>query len=469
MTRLLDRGVIVAVLVLLAVVPAVPSAAEPRDLQALVDATAPGETLRVASGTYSGNVNIDKPITIVGEGWPVVDAGGKGNGFNLSAPDVTIQGFVVRNTGVRADAENAAFSTSHAPRARIEDNHMEEVLYGVFMRSSPDSAIANNEISARDLPLGRRGDGIRLWESHGSTIEGNTLTRGRDVVFWFSNDLTIRDNKVSGNRYGMHFMYCERVDLERNWLERNSVGAFFMYSRRMTLTDNVLAFNRGPSGYGAGFKDVDGIEAEGNRIVGNRVGVYLDNSPTTAKIKQHFTSNLFAYNEIGVDFSPSVKNNIFSENAFIDNREQVGKRATGKLRGNDWTADGVGNYWSDFAGYDADGNGLGDVEYRIEDLFSYWTDQNPNLLFYSETPAARAVDLASVAFPVMRPDPKVVDDAALVAVPELTPMPRDAPKPSVGTLALASAGLVALALLIFAASGSGPFRLRHRRPEVKVT
>ena len=50
-----------------------------------------------------------------------------------------------------------------------------------------------------------------------------------------------------------------------------SVGAFLMYSRNLHLERNVFLANRGPSGYGIGLKDMDGVEAHDNRFLGNRV------------------------------------------------------------------------------------------------------------------------------------------------------------------------------------------------------
>ena len=188
------------------------------------------------------------------------------------------------------------------------------------------------------------------------------------------------------------------------------------------MTDHVVAENNGPSGYGVGLKDIDGVTARGNRFIANRVGLYLDNSPGDVRVHQSFEHNLFAYNEVGILFLPSVKRNHFTDNAFIDNAEQVGLTSTGQFSGNEWSVDGVGNYWSDFAGYDADGNGIGDIPYRLEDLYSTLTDQHPNLQFFSETPAARALGTAAELFPIFRPEPKLEDRAPLVRPPDFKPI-----------------------------------------------
>jgi nitrous oxidase accessory protein len=452
---------LLAAIVLGAILAAPATAQQPQDLQALIDSTEPGATLELAPGTYAGGVTIERPITIKGVDWPIVDAGGNGSVFTVTSPDVAIEGLVITNTGISLDRENAGVSSDASPRLTIRGNRFEDVLFGMFLRTSPGAQVIDNIVGAKALEPGRRGDGIRLWESPNSLVQGNTVIGGRDTVLWFSNGVQVLDNYVAEGRYGLHFMYSDGAVVEGNRLERNSVGMFLMYSRDLVLRDNVLAENNGPSGYGAGLKDVDGVVATGNRFIGNRAGLYLDNSPWSYDRHQTFENNLFAYNDVGVLFQPSVKRNHFTGNAFIDNGEHVGITGTGQFTGNTWTTAGVGNYWSDFAGYDANGDGIGDVPYLLDDLYSELTDDHPALQLFAETPAARAVDVAARMFPVFRPRPKVEDTAPLVRMPVFPAVVPGgggrSPFPTVTT-----------SLLLIAAAAALFLTARGRRREVSL-
>lgn len=59
-----------------------------------------------------------------------------------------------------------------------------------------------------------------------------------------------------------------------------------------------------------------------------------------------FEDNLTAYNEIGIEMLPWVTRNVYTNNIFQENREQVAIAGGGELRGNDWARDGWGNYWN---------------------------------------------------------------------------------------------------------------------------
>jgi nitrous oxidase accessory protein len=265
-----------------------------------------------------------------------------------------------------------------------------------------------------DLAIARRGDGIKLWNSDRAVIERNHVRDCRDLVMWYSKDLVVRRNKVERCRYGIHFMYAGQATVEANDLRDNSVGIFLMYGQGLKLNRNVVAHNRGPSGFGLGLKDVDGVEVHDNVFADNRVALHVDNSPSRDDLTHTYRRNVFAYNDVALGLMPSVRNNRFVENSFFDNVEQVAVFGGGNLRGNAFTVEGVGNYWSDYRGYDANGDGVGDVTHKSQSLFENLMDREPRLRLFLFSPAQQAVELASRAFPVVKPQVRAIDTAPLM-------------------------------------------------------
>ncbi|MCS7222397.1 MAG: nitrous oxide reductase family maturation protein NosD [Anaerolineae bacterium] len=401
-----------------------------------------GDTIEVHGGSYSGPLTVDRRLALIGYNWPVIDGGGRGTVVKLAASGIVFRGFVVRNSGDSLEEENSGIAVE-APEVVVEGNRLEGTLFGIYLSRAHGSLILGNMIQSKDLPLPRRGDAIRIWYSDGVRIEGNTVERGRDAVLWYSEGLVLRGNTLRGGRYGLHFMYCDDALIEGNVITDNSVGVFLMYSRRLHLRRNILAHNRGPSGYGIGLKDMDDVVIEENLLLDNRVGAFLDNSPREIESIGLFRQNVFAFNDIGISLLPSVRRNHFVENSFMENQEQVDVAGGGQLEGDLWTVDGRGNYWSDYAGFDADGDGVGDVPYRAERLFESLMGRHPELRLFLYSPAAQAVDFAARAFPLVKPQPKLTDDRPLMApvIPEGLPA---LPQPSRQPLGIASVGLLAV-------------------------
>ncbi len=404
-----------------------------------------GDTVRVLGGTYPGPLAIDKPVAIVGEDLPVIDGGGSGTVVSVHAPDVTLQGLVIRGSGASLDEENSGIALEK-PRGRLIDNRLEDVLFGIYLRKASNSIVRGNRIQGKELPIPRRGDAVRIWYSNDVRLEDNDVRLSRDVVLWYSERLTVAGNRVSEGRYGLHFMYCDDAAIEGNQLVDNSVGAFLMYSRRLRLSSNVIAGNHGPSGYGVGLKDMDDAVVRDNLFAGNRVGAFLDNTPREMRSTSVVEGNLFAANDQGILVLPNVRRGRFSGNSFVENLQQVASTGGGDPRANVWS----GNYWSDYAGYDADADGVGDVPYRLERLFEDLADRRPELRLFHYSPATQAMDFAARAFPVVKPQPRLVDEAPrmALAVPPGLPASSEPQTSSAGLLSLGG-GLVAGALVLF--------------------
>lgn len=411
-----------------------------------VERAAEGDTIAVYGGYYDGPLVVSKSLRLVGYDWPVIDGHHHGSVVELLAPNTRFEGFQVQNSGASLNREDTGI-VGAATNLTIVNNRLENVLFGIYLLEAHGAVLQDNKIWGMDLDVPRRGDAIRIWYSHDALLQGNVVDGGRDVVLWYSERLTLRENVISNGRYGLHFMYCHDAIVEHNLLSHNSVGAYLMYSHDLHLRYNTIAFNRGPSGYGIGLKDMDAAVVEENLIVDNRVGAFVDNSPASRDSIGLFKGNIFALNDIGLNLMPSVQRNRFVENSFVDNQEQVSIAGGGRLQGNLWTVDGRGNYWSDYAGYDAAGDGLGDIPYRADRLFESLTDRQPQLRLFLFSPTAQAVDFAARAFPFVRPQPKLEDERPLMSpvIPEgLPPLPVSDTLP----LGTASAGLLTLAAAV---------------------
>jgi nitrous oxidase accessory protein len=85
----------------------------------------------------------------------------------------------------------------------------------------------------------------------------------------------------------------------------------------------------------------------------------------------------------------------------------------GDARGAEWS----GNAFDDYAGYDLDRDGVGDVPYELRSLTSDLVAGRPALAFFRGTPALALVEAIGRIVPLFEPRLLLVDPA-----PRLTPV-----------------------------------------------
>lgn len=364
-----------------------------------------GATVIVNGGVHRGNFVVKKSLNLIGKNAPVLDGGGNGTVITLEATHTNLKGFVICNSGVTLSTEDAGIAVE-ASQCVVENNRLDDVLFGIVLRHAPKTLVRRNELHGKQLPLPRQGDPIKVWYSSGVRLEGNKVIGGRDVVLWFSRNLTVRQNSITQGRYGIHLMYCDDALIENNCLTNNAVGIYLMYSRNLRLRRNFLVHNRGPSGYGVGLKDVRHAFIAENLIAANRVGVFAEGATLSL-----FEGNLISQNDVGVLLFPSSYANTMTANSFSDNGEQVFVEGFLPPNANRWQ----GNFWSDYVGYDADGNGIGDVPYKAVRWFERLTERQNTARFFAFSLAAQAVDFAASCFPIFAPQSQLVDKAPRMA------------------------------------------------------
>ncbi len=383
-------------------------------LQAALEAARAGDVLLLAPGDHPGPIRIDRSLTLWGPPDAVIRSAGVGHTIEVRADRVELLGFSVSGSGRRFEQTDAAVSVQ-GNDCRVEGLRIRDALFGVTVDASRRVVIRGNDIQGLGgIDLGLRGDAIRFWEVRGSEISGNRITESRDVVVWYSPGNRVVDNWCEFGRYGAHLMYSHSNEVSGNTYLGNLVGIFVMYSDSVVVARNRAAFSDPVGGLGIGIKESGQLSVRDNILLRNQVGIYLDTSPLQRTHRNEFTGNRLLSCDTGVAFHRSEARSLFSANEWRGCSVAVRVEGRGNALGVDW----VGNYFDDYAGYDLDLDGVGDIPYELVDLSNQLVGAREELRFLRGTLALGLLDLAGQVFPLLRPTPLLRD-----------PRPRFAPAP----------------------------------------
>lgn len=375
-------------------------------LQQRIDAAEVNATIILEPGTYQGPITISKSLSLDGQGKATIDSGGKGSVIYLNTNGATIRGLRLTNSGESHNDLDSGVQVRGNFNV-IKDNIIDNCLFGIDLQQSENNIIRRNEISSKPVSLGMRGDAIRLWYSFGNKITSNYIHDSRDTVVWYSRDNVISKNRSTRGRYALHFMYAQYNLIEDNEYWDNSVGIFLMYSDSVTIRRNKISYATGPTGVGVGMKETSDIILEGNQIIYNAVGFYMDVSPFQPDTINRVSNNLIAFNNIGVRFLNDWPGNHFKNNRFKSNITSVAVSDGGGANRNKWD----GNYWDSYEGFDRDKNGIGDTPHEF---YSYadriWIDV-PGAQFFKGSPVLEVLDFLERLAPFSPPQLVLRDSA----------------------------------------------------------
>lgn len=367
-------------------------------LQAAVDAAAPGATLILQPGDYSGSVHIDKALQIWGPALAVV-RGTEGSTLRVKANGVALRGFTVAGSGQRFDLMDGGVWLQ-GEDLTVEGLVVRESLFGILVEGCKRAVVHGNIVVGTGLPaMGLRGDGIRLWETTDSSVTDNHVTDSRDVVVWYSSRNHLARNHVLRSRYGTHFMYSHENVVEDSHYVGCEVGVFVMYSHDLVLRRNLFAKSGGSSGIGLGLKEAGNITAEDNWFLADTTGIYVDASPLDPEHRNRYARNVVRFTETAVHLHSTVKRSEFVDNQFRDNGAVV--KVGGQ--GDAMTCTFVGNFYDTYQGYDFDGDGFGDVPFEFRRLSTQLEGRYPELALLHGAPAMAMLDLIGEVMPLFAP------------------------------------------------------------------
>ncbi len=411
-----------------------PTAHAEDELQQAVAMAAPGAVLSVAAGVHHVHLVLDRPVTLNGQPGAILDGDGLGDVVRIRTAGVTLRNLTIRNSGRDLTAMNAGvYVEKGVDGAVIENNRIQDTLFGVYLDGPQHVQVIDNVITGiAELRVPDRGDGIHLWNDAFCVIKGNDVSGTRDGIYdYVSHDDLIADNHIHEVRYGVHQMYTKHETLQGNISSHNVAGMALMSSDHMRVVDNHI-FNN--SSYGILFNYVTYSDISGNEIHDITQELGADNQVVAGgEGKALFVynsefnrihANLLADSSIGIHITAGSQDNHVYDNAFVNNQTQV-KYVQNIAE--EWSLDGKGNYWSNYLGWDLDGDGIGDVPFRPNDGIDVLLWKYPSARVLMSSPSILLLRYVQRAFPVFTP-PSVQDSRPLMRVPEVLRARADDPR-----------------------------------------
>ncbi len=373
-------------------------------VSAAVEAARPGDTVVVHGGRYVDHLRIVKPLTLRGVGRPTIDGSGAGDVIRIAAPDVTISGLDIVDSGANLTAQNAGiYVQPGSDRAQIDRCQLVYNLFGMWIEGSANVRVTGNVIvGKRDFLSPRRGNGIQLYNTTGAQIVGNKISYTRDGIYVdVSHHALFKGNTIHDVRYGTHYMNSYYNVWDGNEVYHNRGGLAIMEARNQVVKHNKVWGN---TDHGIMLRTVQDSVVEDNVVTGNQRGFFIYDAEYNT-----IRRNVVAGNKVGVHLWGGSIHNDVTNNDFIDNHEQIRYVAAKDVA---WT----GNYWSNYFGWDKRGRGIGDIPYTANDLVDRLTWRVPMVKVLMNSPAVQSLRLIAQQFPLMAV-PSVVDEA-----PKMRPM-----------------------------------------------
>jgi nitrous oxidase accessory protein len=367
-----------------------------RSITAAVALARAGDRVRVLAGEYrEGMIVIDRRMELIGEGYPVLDAGGTGQVLRVTADSVVVRGFALRGSGISHTQDNAALQFDGVSGCIAEDNRLDDNFFGIYLARTTGCRVTGNVIRGSGAREATSGNGIHLWNTKDVVVENNDVRGQRDGIYLeHVNGAVLRGNVSAGNlRYGLHFMFSSDNAYIDNTFRDNGAGVAVMYSKDVRIEGNSFEDNWGATAYGLLLKEISDSRITGNSFTRNTVGVSSEGS-----MRIHVANNRFVRNGWAARVMANSQHNDFVGNDFIENSFDV----TTNSRSNFNTFSG--NYWSRYTGYDLDGDGVGDVPFRPVRLFSLLVQRSPVALVLLRSVFVDLLDIAERVVPVLTPE-----------------------------------------------------------------
>ena len=366
-----------------------------RSIKEAIEDACEGDVILIKKGIYyERGIVVDKPLTLRGEGFPILDGRGEGEVLTVIADNVTIEGLHIRNTGFSYVEDRAGIRLKRVNHFTIRNNKLEDTFFALYLEYSKTGTIRNNEIKGQARDEASSGNAIHLWYCKNLLVEDNYLSGHRDGIYLeFTDSSRIYNNRSEYNlRYGLHFMFSNNDDYFHNTFRRNGAGVAVMFSRRINMWENTFEHNWGQASYGLLLKEIYDAEIKRNTFRENTIGIFVEGAT-----RINYVNNEFSRNGWAIKMSGGCLDNVVTGNNFLHNTFDLSMNSGPS--GNNFN----GNYWSAYDGYDLNRNGVGDVPYRPVKLFNFVVNRTPEAMVLLRSLFVDLLNFAEKVSPVFTP------------------------------------------------------------------
>jgi len=192
-----------------------------------------GDTIFVSAGIYYEHVTIDKPLTLQGENRnSIIDGNNTGHVVTITADNVNISGFTIRNSGPGWGDDG--LYANNSKWCNISHNILTHNGHGLWLDNHSDSSVLTANNVSHNLV------GIAITSCGNNIVTSNYVFSSMycGIALEGASSTIIADNNASNNEYGIWLEWSTNVTVTGNALTSNLYGIHLKYS-----DDNMIFHN----------------------------------------------------------------------------------------------------------------------------------------------------------------------------------------------------------------------------------
>jgi parallel beta-helix repeat protein len=292
---------------------------------------------------FSGNTINGKPLVYIdGQSNQVIDGAGQVILINCD-------NMVIRNVQDTVDLRQTIqlFGTTNTKITNCKGN--------IALTDSHSNTIAHNDLSEVGSMANYDSAALTLTRSNNNTVSQNRMlaTNANGAILAGSSYNIIEENRIAVSG-------VDQAAIRLETLPQSSCQNNYIHDNNVSSQDNGIYFRNG---------------AKNNYVFSNVIsGCETGLALFSAHYNQFYANNITGCTLNGVYFSISDYNSFFHNN-FVNNAKQAQENHqlywwgiqndTYYSENNKWDNGKEGNFWSDYVGADANGDGIGETPYTV--------------------------------------------------------------------------------------------------------